>query len=196
MPLQLVLETPCLRACHEAANDILFLEWQECVTLSAVQVASCQLAQLTAARPYRRVLVSTQHVGRIGREVPAWAVRSLLPGLRLMGVEHLAWVSSSSLEVLRLADHLIRQFPTTQGSLFADVEHAVNWLRQQAAATLSPPAVARPASEARRLHRVVQVVNWQVLTRLARHPLWPVVEGGNLPPRLIINKVASYALCG
>jgi hypothetical protein len=172
MPSQLLFVTSCLRASYKPAQNILYLDWQGSLTLSAVQVASAQVAQLGLTRRYPRVLIRTQHVRAVGYDVANWLAPSVLPGLCLLGASQVAWVYQDSLEGAALA-RCFSAGLTLPTCLFTDNTSAVAWLTTQPS-----EQAARPASETTRLQRVVRVFQWRVLVQLARHPLWLLVEAG------------------
>jgi len=172
MASQSLLTTSCLHAWYEAGSDVLHLEWRGRVTLSAVQTASIQLAQLALARRYTRVLICTYHVQAVGYEVAGWLAPRLLPGVRLLGTTHLAWVCPTSLDGVALAQSLCAGL-TLPTHLFADTPPAEEWLRSCPATPAERPY---SATEATRVHRVVRAWQWKVLTSLSRHPLWPLIR--------------------
>ena len=172
MPSQLLFVTSCLRASYKPSQNVLYLDWQGSLTLSAVQVASAQVAQLGLAQRYPRVLIGTQHVRAVGYDITNWLAPSILPGLCLLGASQVAWVYQDSLEGAALA-RCFSAGLTLLTCLFTDTALAVAWL------TTQPSEQALwPASEATRLRRVVRVFQWKVLVQLAQHPLWLLAESG------------------
>jgi hypothetical protein len=172
MASQSLLTTSCLHAWYEADSDVLHLEWRGRVTLSLAQTASIHLAQLALARRYTRILISTYHVQAVGNEVAGWLAPRLLPGLRLLGACHVAWVCSTSLDNVALA-HSLSAGLTLPTRLFADMAPAEAWLRSTPDTPGEHPYIA---AEASRVRRIVRAWQWQVLTALARHPFWPLTQ--------------------
>jgi hypothetical protein len=174
MPLQILLTTSCLRASYKAAQNVLYLDWQGPLTLSAVQVASAQVAQLVLARRYPRVLICTQQVQTVGCDVATWLAPAIMPGLCLLGTSQVAWVYHDSVDGKALARCFSAPI-TCKTCLCTDTATAVAWLATQ---PIEPATTPRPAAEINRLRRVVRVLQWKTLVLLARHPLWLVAECG------------------
>jgi hypothetical protein len=175
MPSQSLFTSPCLHAWYEAAADILHLDWQGRITLSAVQVASVQVAQLALVRRYARVLICTRQVQAVGQEVAGWLALRLPLGLSLLGTHCLAWVCPVLREGTTLAQSLTAGLPLAS-RLFTDTAAAEGWLHSCSGQQAAHPAYPQPVLEDSRLRRLVGAWQWQVLKMLVRHPLWPLAE--------------------
>ena len=181
MPSQSLFTTPCLHAWYETAGDVLHLDWQGLLTLSATQSASMQVAQLALARRYARVLICTHQVRAIGPEVADWLALRLPPGLGLLGTHCLAWVCPVSPGGAVLARSLSAGL-TLSSRLFMDTAAAVAWLQDCPSEHQRHP---QPVVELTRLHRLLKVWQWQVISAMARNPSWLLAteEGGQQPTR-------------
>ncbi len=171
MPSRSLFSTPCLHAWHEAASDVLHLDWQGRVTLGAVQAASAQVAQLALARRYAHILICTRQVQAVGPEVAAWLAPRLRPGLSLLGAHCLAWVCPMAREgaaLKALVQRLATELPLLS-RLFIDAAAALAWLRSCPSEQGTYP---QPVVDATRLRRIVGVWQWRILAALARNPGW------------------------
>lgn len=179
MPSHSLLTTPCLHAWHEADDDILHLDWQGRVTLSTVQVASVQVAQLALARRYAQVLICTRQVQAVAQEVATWLAPRLPLGLGVLGTHCLAWVCPVLREGATLAQSLSVGLPLVS-RLFTDTAAAEGWLQSCPG---QPAGYPQPTLDDARLRRLLGVWQWRVLGALARHPLWPLTQeaGGQQP---------------
>jgi hypothetical protein len=165
---QSLVTTPCLHVWHDTAGDILHLDWQGRLTLSATQAASMQVAQLALARRYARVLICTLQVQAVGQDVADWLAPRLRPGLRLLGTHCLAWVCPVAPEGAALAQSLNTGL-TLSSRLFIDTAAAVAWLQDCPREHQGYP---QPVVESTRLNRLLKLWQWQVLTSMARSSSW------------------------
>lgn len=127
MPLLLLLTTSSLCAYYDNAADILLLDLQEHLTVATMQMIEKEVLQLAMHRPYAHVIISTYHLSGLEPAAQQRLKQALAPGLRLLGVQKLAWVCQLLPACMVLAHSLLTDLPMA-ASLFNDLEHAVSWL--------------------------------------------------------------------
>jgi hypothetical protein len=157
MQLQLLHHTTCLSIYYDQCNDWLFLNWEGELTLPLVQEACVALATCVLQRPYTRVLNSNEQVTSISWDVAAWLVTDFLPHVVLAGVEHVAWVYSTSLRGQHLVQTILSWLPGPPINAFDNIAEAVEWLQrfppmnQGSIPTRSPANQAKLAQEVQAL---------------------------------------------
>jgi hypothetical protein len=161
MKLHPIFQTPCLSAHYDLSNDWLYLDWQGELTLPAVQQACLALASCYLQRPYSHILNSNEQVTGVSWNVALWLVTDFLKFMPLAGIEHVAWIYSSSLRGHSLVHTVLSLLPGSLITTFDDVADAYAWLEHtrvgQPAAPLLPkraPAIqAKLAQEVQALHQ-------------------------------------------
>jgi hypothetical protein len=128
MNLHLLRQTTCLSIYYDLHNDWLYLDWQGEVTLPLVQQACLELAACYLHRPYARVLNNNEHVTEVSWSVSMWLVTDFLPYMSLAGIEHVAWVHSSSLRGHNLVTSVLNWLPGSLIAAFSTMAEAVTWL--------------------------------------------------------------------
>jgi hypothetical protein len=127
MPLSLLLTTSGLCAYYDNAADILLLDLQGHLTLATMQLIEKEVLQLAMQRPYAQVIISTYYLSGLEPVAQQRLQQALAPGLRLLGVQKLAWVCQFLPACMVLAHAMLTDLPMAT-SLFNDLEHAVSWL--------------------------------------------------------------------
>lgn len=129
MELQLLHETPNLSVSYDSTNQWLFADWRGDLTLALVQDNCSAVAQRLLEIRCARILNSNVGVTGMAPNVPAWLAREFLPYLRLVDVQHVAWVYSPNLRVKCYTDAALQGPEAPAVYLFDDLEAAVAWLR-------------------------------------------------------------------
>jgi hypothetical protein len=163
MQLHLLRQTSCLTASYDSRNDWLFLDWHGELTLPAVQEAALALAACFLHRPYPLVLNSNAQVTGISWSVATWLATDFLPHMKLAGIEHVAWVYSSSLRGQNLVYTVLSWLPGSLITAFGDVADAYAWLTHTRAGqprgyllpTRTPATQAKLSQEVQALSRRV-----------------------------------------
>jgi alpha-galactosidase/6-phospho-beta-glucosidase family protein len=130
MQLHLLRTTTCLSIYYDSSNNWLFLDWTGNLTLPAVQEACVAVAQCYLQRTYSRVLNSNLQVKGISWSVATWLGMEFLPYMAVTGVEHVAWVSASSLPGRNLVQTMLQWVSEPVLKLFDNTEEAIAWLQQ------------------------------------------------------------------
>ncbi|RZK27932.1 MAG: hypothetical protein EOO61_22755, partial [Hymenobacter sp.] len=127
--LHLLDQTKCLAIYYDSGNDWLFLDWHGNLTLQDVKEACVALAHCYLSRTYPRVLNSNTQLEGVSWSIAAWLVTDFLPHLSLAGVEHVAWIYSSTPSGRHVVQTIINWLPGFILNTFLDVEDAVAWLQ-------------------------------------------------------------------
>ena len=128
MNLHLLRQTNCLTTYYDSRNDWLYLDWQGELTLPSVQQACLELAACYLQRPYARVLNSNEQVTGVSWGVAAWLISDFLPHMSLAGIEHVAWIHSSSLWGHSMMHTVLNWLPGSLIASFSTMAEAVTWL--------------------------------------------------------------------
>lgn len=128
MKLHLLRQTTCLAVYYDLHNDWLYLDWQGELTLPYVQQACLELAACYLQRPYARILNSNEQVTEVSWNVAMWLVTDFLPHMRLAGIEHVAWVYSSSLRGHSMVTSVLNLLPGSLIAAFSTLAEAITWL--------------------------------------------------------------------
>ncbi|MBJ6145327.1 hypothetical protein [Hymenobacter sp. BT559] len=171
MNLRLLRQISCLSIYHDLTNDWLYLDWQGELTLPQVQQACLELAACYLERPYARVLNSNEQVTGVSWSVAAWLVSDFLPYMALAGIEHVAWVYSSSLRGYNMAATVLHWLPGSLITSFDTVAEAATWLAHtrtgQPQSYLIPQRT--PATQAKLVQEVAALRQRIAAQQLRRH---------------------------
>jgi hypothetical protein len=169
MHLHLLATTAHLTIYYDSGNDWLFLDWQGELTLAAVQEACVEVGYCLLKRPYSRVLNSNVQVTNVSLSVAAWLVTELMPHLSLAGIDYMAWVGSSSLRGLSVAQLVIDWLSNGNIVLFYDLDEAFDWLQRRG----SPSQTGQPLPQrlATTQAKLAQVVHGLAQKAAVQRPL-------------------------
>lgn len=166
---------PHVRVYFDSWNNWLYVEWEGKLTLPVVQYACLEVAECFVQHAYPRVLNSDAQVTSLPWEVGPWLAKHYFPGLKLAGIEQLAWVHAPTMRGRSLAEHVLRQLPTLNVGLFSDVEQATSWLQQTRPDYTSGCALLpRPTAQEAELQQTVRqfrqsLANNGITAELAAH---------------------------
>jgi hypothetical protein len=130
MHLHELFQTTCLSAYYDPSNDWLYLDWQGEPSLPDIQQACLTLAECYLRRPYSHILNNNEQVTGVSWNVAVWLATDFLPHMGLAGIEHVAWVYSSSLRGRTMVHTVLTLLPGSFITTFNYVADAVEWLQQ------------------------------------------------------------------
>lgn len=173
MQLQVFYQTTYLTAYYDHSNEWVFLDWEGDITLPLVQESCAELATYFLHNPCTHVLNSNEQVTKVGWNVAAWLATDFLPHLALAGVEHVAWIYSSSLPGKNLVQTILNWLPGPVINSFGNLFDAVTWLQHsqptprqgRSLPTRSSATQAKLVQEVQALHQRIKAKQpklWQV----------------------------------
>ena len=121
-------ETSSVSIFYDNHNRWLYLDWFGDLTLSSVQEGCLLVARCFLSRSCARILNDNTNVTSITPDVGLWLANDYLPYMHLAGVEHMAWVYSSGIDIQCCTDVALYNISTPIVALFADIASAYSWL--------------------------------------------------------------------
>ncbi|UOR03744.1 hypothetical protein MUN82_12380 [Hymenobacter aerilatus] len=79
-------------------------------------------------RRYKRILNDNTNVTKITPEVAPWLANDFLPYLRLLGIEYIAWICSSDMQIQNDTEAVLEKLTSPVVALFDDMATAYEWL--------------------------------------------------------------------
>lgn len=171
MNLHLLRQTPGLSVHYDSRNDWLFLDWEGEMTLPVVQQACLAIADCYLQRPYAHILNNNEQVTGVSWSVATWLATEFLPHMRLVGIEHVAWICSPALPGLNTVQTVLSWLPGSPITTFHDIADAVAWLKQTQARQRDGQPSQRSLATQAQVAQVVQTLharltakqrNWEV----------------------------------
>ncbi|HEX8427643.1 hypothetical protein [Hymenobacter sp.] len=141
MSIELLLEASAVSIFYDNQNRWLYLDWCGDLTLSSVQESCLQIASCFLSRNCTRILNDNTNVTSITPDVGSWLASEYLPHVQLAGVEYVAWVYSSGVEVQCCADIALFNVTSPVVAMFGDVASAYSWL---SAVKFKSPVMMKP----------------------------------------------------
>jgi len=163
MHLHELFQTTCLTAYYDPSNDWLYLDWLGEPSLPDIQQAALALADCYLRRPYSHILNNNEQVTGVGWNVAVWLATDFLPHMGLAGIEHVAWVYSSSLRGRSMVHTVLALLPGSFITTFTNVADAVVWLQQKRPKRqLSLGIPRRPTATQAKLAQEVQALRERI----------------------------------
>ncbi|WP_375435118.1 hypothetical protein [uncultured Hymenobacter sp.] len=128
MSLELLSETSTVSISYDNRNRWLYLDWFGDLTLKSVQESCLLIAKCFLSQSCVRILNDNTNVTSITPDVGIWLANDYLPYMHLAGVEHMAWVYSSSIDTQCCTDVALYNISTPVVALFSDIASAYSWL--------------------------------------------------------------------
>lgn len=115
-------------AYYDATNDWLYLDWHGELDLNLLRKNCLQIVLCLVAKRYKRILNDNTNLTKATADVVPWLATELLPYMKLVGIEYMAWVLSPNLDVQNEAEAAIEELTKPVVALFDDMASAYEWL--------------------------------------------------------------------
>lgn len=153
MEVKPLLTASNLSAYYDSDNDWLYLDWHGELTLDRLRNNCLQVVLCFLTKRYKRILNDNTNLTRVSSDVVPWLATEILPYLRLVGVEYMAWVLSPSLDVQNEAEAAIEELTMPVVALFDDMASAYDWL---SGVKFKSPVMLQPSSSVAQVMSVIK----------------------------------------
>ncbi|OUJ71232.1 hypothetical protein [Hymenobacter crusticola] len=126
--LKLLLTTPNVSAYYDSSNDWLYLNWHGELDLDRLRKSCLQIVLCLVARRYKRILNDNTDLTKATPDVVPWLATELLPYMKLVGIEYMAWILSPNLDVQNEAEAALEEITKPVVAVFEDMASAYEWL--------------------------------------------------------------------
>ncbi|WP_324671524.1 hypothetical protein [Hymenobacter sp. GOD-10R] len=140
-------------AYYDSTNDWLYLDWHGELDLDALRKNCLQLVLCLVTKRYKRILNDNTNLTKATTDVVPWLATEILPYMKLVGIEYMAWILSPNLDVQNEAKEAIEELTKPVVVLFDDMASAYEWL---SSVDFKSPAMLAPASSIEQIMSVLK----------------------------------------
>jgi hypothetical protein len=126
--LKLLLTTSNVSAYYDSNNDWLYLNWYGELDLDRLRKSCLQIVFCLVAKRYKRILNDNTDLTKATPDVVPWLATELLPYMKLVGIEYMAWILSPNLDVQNEAEAALEEITKPVVAVFEDMASAYGWL--------------------------------------------------------------------